>query len=134
MEIADIFVVNKADRPSSERLVSDLKQTLATKKKQPRHWPIPVIPTVATERKNTDQLFARINAHIEFIKGNGQFDEHRRLQIKKKILNILKNRFQREFLDRLAGEADLDALADSIHRGEANPFAVGNDLFDRFSR
>ncbi|HKK21176.1 MAG TPA: methylmalonyl Co-A mutase-associated GTPase MeaB [candidate division Zixibacteria bacterium] len=134
MEIADIFVVNKADRPSSERLVSDLKQTLATKKKQPGHWPIPVIPTVATERKNTDQLFARINAHLEFIKANGQFDEHRRLQIKKKILNILKNRFQREFLDRLAGEADLDALADSIHRGEANPFAVGNDLFDRFSR
>ncbi len=134
MEIADIFVVNKADRPSSERIVSDLKQTLATKKKVAGSWPIPVVPTVATERKNTDQLFAQINAHLEFIKGNGQFDEHRRRQIKKKILNILKNRFQREFLDRLAGEADLDAIADSVHRGETNPFAVSNDLFDRFSR
>ncbi len=133
MEIADIFVVNKADRPSAERIVSDLRQTLLTRKKISGQWTIPVIDTVATERKNVDKLFAQINKHIAFIKDAGKFDEHRRLQIKKKILNILKNRFQREFLDRLAGEADLDALADSIHRGLANPFAVSNDLFERFS-
>ncbi len=133
MEIADIFVVNKADRPSAERLAMDLRQMLQTKKAKENNWKIPIISTVAVDRKNVDLLHTKIGEHLAFLKNSGQFEEHRRRQIKKKILSILKNQFQKEFLDQLDAEVDFAQITDRILKGETNPFKVGAELFERFA-
>ncbi|UCD63723.1 MAG: methylmalonyl Co-A mutase-associated GTPase MeaB [Candidatus Zixiibacteriota bacterium] len=133
MEIADIFVVNKADRPGAEKLSFDLGQMLDTKARKEGAWPIPVLSTVAVDRKNVDELHRKIDEHIAFVKTSGQFEKHRRQQVKKKILSILKHQFQKEFLERLAGEVDFEDVIDGILSGKTNPFQVGQELFDRFS-
>ncbi len=134
MEIADIFAVNKSDRPGAERLAMDLKQTLQTKPSQADAWKIPIVTTVAVDGKNIDLLGTKVDEHIAFIKGSGQFELHRREQIKKKILSILKNQFQREFLERLGSEVDFEDIADRIMKGQTNPFKVGDELYASFSR
>ena len=134
MEIADIFVVNKSDRPGSERIVTDLKQTLQAKTKGESEWSIPIIPTVAVDKKNIDLLHQKISAHLTLIKRTGQFEQHRRQQIKKKILSILRFQFQREFLEQLAKDVDFEAIVDKILKGQTNPFKVGEELYDRFAR
>lgn len=134
MEIADIFVINKSDRPGAERLAMDLKQTLQTRPTGKEAWKIPIIPTVAVDKKGVDQLRAKTDEHIAFIKKGGQFEKHRRLQIEKKILSIIKFQFQKDVMDRLGRDFDFEAIIDDIMRGKTNPFKVADELFERFTR
>lgn len=132
MEIADIFVVNKADRPGAERLATDLKQTLQTRKQKEFRWQIPILQTVAIENKNIDSLMDKIFEHITYQKDNGLFEQHRHNQMKKKIMNLLNNRFRQEFLDKLEGQVDLDKVVDEIFQGKNDPYKVSDDLYRSF--
>jgi LAO/AO transport system kinase len=135
MEIADIFVVNKADRPKSERIVSDLKQSLETKLVHNKSdWKVPTISTVATEDKNIDKLTEKIGHHIEFIKTSGLLEDKRHAQLTKKIIAILKNRFEKEFLEKLITTSELEEQIQGIIEGETNPYHISNQLFEKFSK
>lgn len=134
MEIADVFVVNKSDRPGAEKLVLDLKQMLQARPDGTGGWKIPIISTVAVDGKNIDLLHRKIGEHISSIQASGKFDRHRRQQIEKKILSILKFQFQKEFLERLGEEVDFESLIDKVMSGETNPFKIGEDLYTSFSK
>jgi LAO/AO transport system kinase len=135
MEIADIFVVNKSDRPNSQRIVTDLKQSLQTKKAiKESEWKVPVIPTIATDDKNVDKLTEKIEKHIEYIKSSGQLEEKRYTQLTKKIIAILKNRFEKEFLEKLITNSELEEQIKGIIEGETNPYDISNQLFEKFSK
>ena len=132
MEIANVFVVNKADRPNAERIVMDLRTALEFKAHDEHTWMIPVISTVAVEQKNIDELYNKINEHLDFIRADGSYDKHRRSQLKKKIIAILQHRFEKEFIDNITNEVDFESIIDKIFLGETNPYQVGKELFDAF--
>ncbi len=133
MEIADVFCINKSDRPGAERMVADLRHTLETRKTVEGQWMIPILSTVAMKGTNVDKLYATIFEHVEYQKSSGRFDEHRRGQLKKKVLNILQNRFQREFIDELTEKLEFDQLAEEIRSGKTNPYEVSDRLYRQFS-
>jgi LAO/AO transport system kinase len=132
MEIADIFVVNKADRPGSERIVSELKSAMELRSGEAHGKEIPILATEAANNVGIDALVERLAAHESSIRASGQFDRHRREQITQKILNILRNRFQREFLESLAGDVALADGVDAICNGEGNPYDLSEALYERF--
>ena len=132
MEIADIFCVNKSDRPGSERVAAELQQAMDVRKKQVGGWPVPVISTEAINKKNIDRLYAGIADHVAFNQANGHFEKHRRDQIARKVLMILKNRFQRDFLDSLAAAPEFDRMVEEIIAGRANPYDAGETLYLQF--
>ncbi|HUV31895.1 MAG TPA: methylmalonyl Co-A mutase-associated GTPase MeaB [Acidobacteriota bacterium] len=134
MEIADLFCVNKADRPGADRIVSELRQTLDTRKRLAAEWEVPIIPTQAVTGKNVDALYAAILKHVEVMQAAGQFEAHRREQVRRKILNILKNRFQREFIERVVGRTEFDRIIDDVRNGRTNPFLIGDRLYEEFCR
>lgn len=134
MEIADVFCVNKSDRPGSERIAAELSQTLGLRKKIDGGWPVPVVPTEATNKKNLDLLYTRIGEHQAFIRSNGQFERHRREQLKKKLLHHLQSRFEREFLESLGTKTEFDRIIDDIITGKSDPYKSGDELYSRFSR
>lgn len=133
MEIADIFCVNKADRPGAERMVFELEQAVGTRKKSDDAWPVPALATEAINRKNIDRLYGKIVEHLEFVRAGGQFERHRREQFKKVVLNILRHRFEREFLDRLMEKVEFNKVVDDIYAGRSNPFIAGNELYEQFA-
>jgi len=133
MEIADIFVVNKSDRPNSERIVTDLRQSLETKKiDKESDWKVPIISTVATDDKNIDKLTEKINQHIEYIRSAGILEKKRYNQLTKKIVAILKSRFEKEFLEKLISSSELEEQIKGIIEGETNPYDISNRLFEKF--
>jgi len=134
MEIADIFCVNKSDRPGADRIAAELHQAMDSRKKVPGGWHLPVISTEAVNGKNVDKLHVKISDFVTFIRQNGQFDRHRREQLKLKLLHIVKQRFHREFLDHLTADSELDRIADEIRAGRTNPYAAGEQLYLQFSR
>lgn len=132
MEIADIFVVNKSDRPNSDRIVSDLRTALEFVAHDETTWMIPVLSTVAIQNKNIDLLYDEIQKHLKHIKANSDFEDHRHNQIEKKIIAILKNRFEKEFLEPLTENIDIGQLTNQIFKGETNPYQVASELFSKF--
>jgi LAO/AO transport system kinase len=134
MEIADVFCVNKSDRPGSERIAAELNQTLSLRKKIEGGWSVPVVPTEATNKKNIDLLYQRIGEHLQFIRSNGQFERHRREQLRKKLLHHLQSRFEREFLESLGSQSEFDRIIDDIIAGKSDPYKSGDLLYSRFAR
>lgn len=132
MEIADIFCVNKSDRPGSERIAAELQQAMDVKKKLAGAWVVPVIATEATSKKNIDKLYSKIGEFAAFCHANGHFEKHRSEQIKQKVLNLVRSRFQREFLDHLTSESVLESMLDDIRSGRTNPYAVSEQFYQQF--
>jgi len=154
MEIADIFCMNKADRPGAERLVADLRHTLETTQlvaqtrfksgvlSPQRHTLMsrndgenhitPIVQTVAVDNRGVDELHAAITTHLDRIRQTGVFDDNRRRRLRKKILNILIHRFQGEFLEHLADEAELGRAIESIRNGRTNPYTISDQLYRQF--
>ena len=154
MEIADVFCLNKADRPGAERLAADLRHTLETQQmvaasrlrssgmSPQRHTlfthndgenhTIPIIQTEAINNRNVDALFEALVEHLERSRQTGLFDQNRRRRLRKKILNILIHRFQGEFLEHLASEAELDQAIDNIRSGRSNPYDISDKLYRQF--
>jgi LAO/AO transport system kinase len=154
MEIADIFCLNKADRPGAERLAADLRHTLETQlmAAHARHTAaglnvqrhtlvshdndenhtIPIIQTEATNGKNVETLFTAVMGHLERSRQSGLFDRNRRRRLRKKILNILIHRFQGEFLEHLADEAELDSAIEQIRTGQTDPYTISDQLYRQF--
>jgi LAO/AO transport system kinase len=127
MEIADIFAVNKADRPGSDILIAELDSTLHIKREK-LEWKLPVIATEAINNKNIDKLLEAIEQHLEYSKSTGHFEIHRREQIKKRILKILQFHVNSLIRDKLTGLVDLDKIAQEIYRGKSDPHTASSEI------
>ncbi|MFZ5981343.1 MAG: methylmalonyl Co-A mutase-associated GTPase MeaB, partial [Candidatus Zixiibacteriota bacterium] len=134
MEIADIFCVNKADREGSDRLVTELRQALDSRKKVEGRWRIPVIPTVAIRAEKIDKLLTKIEDFLKFRKDNGQFEQHRKNQLKKKVHNILTTRVNRLVSEKLGHVTNFEEIIEDIYRGKGDPYSVAEDLFSKINR
>lgn len=134
MEVGDIFVVNKSDRPGSERMVAELRNAIETWKRIDESWDAPVIATEATKDKNLEKLHDAIGKFVEHQKSSGRFESHRREQIAKKVLSVLQNRFKKEFFDHIDAGAGLEKVVDDIVSGKLNPFTAGEELYSKFRK
>ncbi|UCD16810.1 MAG: methylmalonyl Co-A mutase-associated GTPase MeaB [Candidatus Zixiibacteriota bacterium] len=128
MEIADIFAINKADRPGAKNIIAALQNMLEIKREQ-SEWKWPVIPTEAINNKNIDELLAGILAHVECTRKSGRFERHRREQIRKKIFNILESQLNALLHDRLVDVSDLEKIVSDIYSGKSDPYTASEELF-----
>jgi len=150
-EIADVFCINKSDRPGAQRLAADLKYTLELRgSSQPAastarfaHTLLPcaghehghkpaVVQTEATTGKNVDALHRAIGEFIKRGHETSTFEQRRRQRLCAKITEILNVRFQSEFVNHVAGEQDILGEIDNIIAGQTNPYEVGDRLYRRF--
>lgn len=92
MEIADIFVMNKSDRPASEQAVNALKTILSLKTHYSNSWLPPVIQTIASEEKGIENLFESIENHRNFSLTNQSFQQRRNTRTIDRIREIVENK------------------------------------------
>jgi LAO/AO transport system kinase len=71
LEIASVFVVNKADRPGADRLARELERMVELEPKGPGQWTPPVLSVVATERRGIDRVAEATRDHLEWCRGEG---------------------------------------------------------------
>jgi len=129
MEIADIFAINKADRPGSENIVAELNMILEIKREK-IDWELPVIATEAINNKNTDRLLEKIGTHIEYEKSSGRFENRRREQIRKKIYSILQYHLSNLIKDKLNGLVNLDKIVSDIYEGKSDPYTISQEMLE----
>ena len=129
MEIADIFVVNKADREGAERLVASVEAMLALADAEPGAWRPPIVRTQATAGLGVGELLAAIEAFRAHTAASRQ--ARRRVRHEYRLRELLADRFM-EHVDRhvlAAGELD-ETLARIADRG-LDPYTAANGILDR---
>jgi len=127
MEIADIFVLNKADSPETERTERHLKAMLdlgLNKEGIP-----PIVKTVATTGENISSLVEQIESI-----SSGQKEKIRTARKKRLILWMLKDIIREkiyQLINRGIKEADLEDYVDQIYKRETDPYTIADDFIQR---
>lgn len=107
MEIADIFVVNKADRDNADEFVKNLRILAHTRQKD--HWEIPVLKTVAIREEGLTALADAINKHQQQVRGNHQYHA---LLLAEKAYQLIQHRRMRDISRRSLQQEILQSLTD----------------------
>ncbi|MEK9723311.1 MAG: methylmalonyl Co-A mutase-associated GTPase MeaB [Rhodospirillaceae bacterium] len=93
LEIADIHVVSKSDRPDADKTVADLKAMLGLglTGRDRRGWKVPVIRTSAETGQGIDELAAAVADHAAHLEASGEIDERRRLIAEMRVLKTAED-------------------------------------------
>jgi LAO/AO transport system kinase len=92
LEIADVLVVNKADRPGTPDTVRDLEMMLELAGE--RAWRPPVVETTATEGKGIDELWDAVLSHRGFLETDGRLDRRREARLREELRAIVHERLR----------------------------------------
>ncbi|MDR7522024.1 MAG: methylmalonyl Co-A mutase-associated GTPase MeaB [Armatimonadota bacterium] len=128
MEIGDIFVVNKADRPESDRAVTDLKMVLSLVPDD--RWRPPVLTTVATTGEGVAGLLAAIADHRRHLEATDGLRARRRDRWRREIIRAAEARLRAEIEEGAVG-ARLDDLAERVASGALDPLTAADRLLGR---
>ncbi|HLZ11798.1 MAG TPA: methylmalonyl Co-A mutase-associated GTPase MeaB [Candidatus Acidoferrum sp.] len=127
MEIADVFVLNKADREGADRLEEQLHAMLSLV--MPRDgWHPPVLRTVATENSGIDALAATIEKFRVHFESSGQREKKHQAHWKNRLLGLLEARLLDKVLRGAEGEKKLERLAAEVAQRKKDPFTAVTEL------
>jgi LAO/AO transport system kinase len=129
MEIADIFVVNKADREGADRTVNSIEAMLTLHTFAQGEWRPPILKTEATTGRGVPELLEMIGtfrAHTADTQGS-----RRRARAEWRLRELLGHRFLKHVEQHVLRAGEFEQLLDRIAARETDPYTVVDGLFDR---
>ncbi len=158
MEVADIFVVNKADRPGADRLRNDVELMLGLRKgvsfgKVPAHhgvdlkrvnparvareaaaaanpidWTPPVLSAVATKGEGIDEIVAALDRHFAYLVQSGKLRARRRERMRERVMDVVEQKVRGRLWKDTGTMSWLEQQLPSVEEGSATPFAIADQL------
>lgn len=129
MEIADIYVVNKADREGADRMVTSIESNLALQSFADGQWRPPIVRTEATTGKGIDELWATVQAF------RAHTAAHREVRLaarqEYRLRDLLARRFLAHVESRVLAPGEFDALVGRIARRELDPYTAAAGVLER---
>jgi LAO/AO transport system kinase len=125
-EIADIFVVNKADHPGAENLVRDIQAMLHLR--EPGWWDIPVVATEAVNDVGIEELYNQIERHHKALLDTGKFFERRQQQRRADFIKTIEQKLTRRLLKSIEEDGQLGAYIEKVERGEIDPYSAAEEI------
>jgi LAO/AO transport system kinase len=134
LEVADVFVVNKADRDGADQVVRDLKYmiSLGRREREGPQWRIPVVPTVAARGEGVTDVIDALSAHHEWMAAHGELERRRTARASGEVEAIALARLRDRIGDLRGGDA-LGQLAKRVMAGELDPYAAADTLIEGIS-
>ncbi len=161
MEIADIFTVNKADRPGADRLRNEIDVMLgmrsgATMRNVPAHhgvdlsqnnillqvraaarsddashWTPPVLRTVAVKGEGIEELVTALDRHFRYLEESGTLRARRRARLRERVVEVVEDKTRRRLWADAATNQWLEERLRDLETGASTPFAIADDLLAR---
>ncbi len=131
LEVADVFVVNKADRDGADQVVRDLRgmQSLGGRHSEPGAWRAPIVKTVAARGEGVDDVRAAVAKHRQWMADGGELERRRRHRAEVEIEAIALAEVRRRLADRL-GPGAVGAAAAAVAAGRTDPYRAAYALLD----
>jgi LAO/AO transport system kinase len=163
MEVADIFVVNKSDRPGADRLRNDVELMLglrrgvsfgsmpahhgvnlkrvnparlareAAAKDNPVEWIPPVLSAVATKDEGIDEIVAALDRHFAYLEKSGTLRSRRRERMRERVMDVVEQKVRGRLWKDTGTMSWLELQLPSVEEGKATPFAVADQLLRQSS-
>ena len=130
IEVADVLVVNKADRDGADRTVRELRAVLALGDRPAGSWEPPVLRTVAASHTGIDELVETIGEHRAWLGSSGEGHRRRAVRAAREIEAIALAGL-RERIGDVRGSAALGTLAEQVVAGESDPFRAATLLLEQ---
>ncbi|GHF47832.1 LAO/AO transport system kinase [Amycolatopsis bartoniae] len=129
LEIADVFVVNKADRDGADVVARDLKQLIAYGRREVRgeSWRQPIVRTVASRGEGAEELVRALDEHREWLETRGELVRRRTRRAASEVEAIAVRRLRAELAD-LHGGGHLNGLAERVVERALDPYAAADAL------
>jgi LAO/AO transport system kinase len=158
MEVADIFVVNKSDRPGADRLRNDVELMLglrkgisfgntpahhgvelrrmnparvareAAAKPSPGAWTPPVLSAIATKAQGIDELVAALDRHFAYLQESGTLRARRRERMRERVMDVVEQKVRGRLWKDTGTMSWLEQQLPSVEEGSATPFGVADEL------
>ena len=122
LEIADAFIINKADRPGVDRLERELKQLLDLDTRL-RDWTPPILSTVATTRQGLPEMVDSILEHRQQMRDSGGLDQREVRHLRNELLGLARQRLLKGLLDRL-DKGTLEGLTERVQQRKIDPLTA----------
>jgi LAO/AO transport system kinase len=129
MEIADIFVVNKADREGADRLIAELRMMLEIQHRQGR-WDVPIIATQAHRDIGIEALATSIEAHRRYQEESGELQRRRALHRRNELWELVEHRVRQRLTQRVRDDRLLASLVDEVMQGRVDPHTAAARILD----
>jgi LAO/AO transport system kinase len=131
MEVADVFVINKADRPGVQETRRDLEQMLElsseTGERPDDGWRVPIIPAVSTTGEGVAELWEAIGRHRDHAAASGELERRRRFRLGEELREIVARRLE-ERAREVVSDARWASLTEQVGAGALDPWTAADEL------
>lgn len=134
IEIADIIVVNKADREGADQLAAQLRSVLRLGvRPEDRGWTPPIIKTAAADGTGLPELLSAVDQHQEYLSKSGEGAARRRAALRKAIWRELEALLLRRLSRDPAASSEFEGLVRRVEAGELDPVGAAAALLERLA-
>jgi LAO/AO transport system kinase len=130
LEIADIFVINKADLAGADRAVRQLRQ-IYPDDMQEGDWLPPILKTVAVKEEGIERLLLEIEKHRAHVEKTGRLEEKRRARLRDEVLDLVSERARRRAAKRLRDGTDVGSRISTAPLSSLDPYELASELLDK---
>lgn len=131
MEIADVFAVNKSDRPEADKLVRELISMVGLNDHDKNSWIVPVQKTEAINGSGVDDLLSQIEKHQTWLTQSGERQEHERQYLELEIREAIQDAARGAY-DRIKKSPAAKKLMQRVYTKQISPYAAASKLFKQF--
>ena len=133
MEIADIFVINKADRDGVHRTETELEALLSITERSDG-WVVPIVKTIATQAAGIEDLSNAISKYSVFQKESPSQNLTRRHQIaEQRLIEILQARLLSSAISKALKEGELNQFAEAVATRHRDPYSIVEEICTRLN-
>jgi LAO/AO transport system kinase len=126
MEIADIFVVNKADMAGADRTCTEISMMLDLS--GAKQWRPPIVRTSTLDGSGINEMFAAIEKHRLFLEESGQLQKVREGRIRRDVLDLIEDKLKNTVWAQVCGSENFELTVSRIMSREMDPYTAANQL------
>jgi LAO/AO transport system kinase len=127
MEIADVFVINKADRKGVDETRRDLEQMLDLSDLPHEAWRPPIVPTIGSTGEGVPVLWDVVQQHRAHISSSGELDRRRRFRLREELREIVARRLEQKAREICTGDR-WDQLQDGVIERTLDPWSAADEM------
>ena len=128
LEVGDILVVNKSDRPGADELVRDLLHMLSLAERAEDDWHVPVLRAQATSGEGMSKLAERIERHRAYLRETGQLAERERQMAAIELSGRLRRELHRRLYETGEASTEFGQAVEAVACRRADPIAAATNL------
>lgn len=131
MEIADLLVINKADRPDTEKMELELKSVLSYFQSDVEWKPL-ILKTIATENVGVDALVSAIQEHQTYLKQTGKLQDKVMLQSRQRMVDALEYQVTSYIMEEKFEKLGISKTIEDVAARKTDPYTAVHELLKHF--